>query len=69
MNIFKKYRIDKNLSIESVCNELKYSRRVIEALEKGETNFIETPFNYYCALNYAKFLNFTIPEEQAQKFK
>ena len=69
MNIFKKYRIDKNLSIENVCDELKYSRRVIEALEKGETNFIETPFNYYCALNYAKFLKFQISKEEALRFK
>ena len=69
MNIFKKYRKSKNYSIQDVCDRLKYSRRVIEAIEKGESDFMARPYNYYCAKNYSTLLGFKIPEDEISKFK
>ena len=69
LNIFKKYRTEKNYTLDEVCSNLKYSRRIIEAIERDETNFMESPFNYYCAKNYSEYLGFTIPKEVIAKFK
>ena len=69
MNIFKQYRVSRNYTIKDVCDQLKYSRRVIEALEKGESNFMDCPYNYYSAKNYASFLGFTMNESEILRFK
>ena len=69
MNIFKKYRQSKNYTIEDVCDQLKYSRRVIEAIEKGESDFMDRPYNYYCVKNYSILIGLKLPEEEISKLK
>ena len=69
LNKFKKYREERNLSLEQVCNHLNYSRRIIEAIESGKTDFISSPYNYYCIKNYSKYIGLPISEEEITKYK
>lgn len=56
MNEFKKKRIELNLSIIDVVNDLKYSTSIIEAIEKDEYNFMPQPYLYYCLKSYGTYL-------------
>ena len=69
MNFFKEQRELKDLSVDYVCETLKYSRRTIEDLENDKINFMEKPYNFYCAKSYSELLKIKIPEELILKFK
>ena len=56
MNEFKKKRIEMELSITDVVNDLKYSISTIEAIEKDDYNFIPQPYLYYCIKSYGTYL-------------
>ena len=56
MNEFKKKRIEMKLSIIEVVNDLKYPISTIEAIERGECNFMLQPYSYYCIKSYGIYL-------------
>ena len=56
MNEFKKKRIEMKLSIIEVVNDLKYSISTIEAIERGDYNFMLQPYSYYCVKSYGAYL-------------
>jgi cytoskeletal protein RodZ len=56
MNEFKKKRIEMELSITDVVNDLKYPTSTIEAIEKNEYNFMPQPYLYYCIKAYGTYL-------------
>jgi len=61
MNSFKQKRIKLNLSIEKMSKKVFISSQVLEDLENGHYNNISQPFLYYCAKNYANFLEIELP--------
>ena len=69
MNIFKEYRNLRNFTLDDVCDHLKYSKQIIQDLENDKIDFLEKPYNYYCAKTYSEFLGFNISEEEIAKFK
>ena len=69
MNFFRKERELKDITLDYVCEKLKYSRRTIEDLENGKTDFLEKPYNFYCAKTYSELLGIIIPKEEIEKFK
>ena len=56
MNEFKRKRIELELSITDVVNDLKYPISTIEAIERDEYNFIPQPYLYYCIKSYGTYL-------------
>ena len=56
MNEFKKKRIEMKLSIIEVVNDLKYPISTIEAIERGDYNFMLQPYSYYCVKSYGTYL-------------
>ena len=56
MNEFKKKRIEMQLSITDVVNDLKYPISTIEAIERDEYNFMPQPYLYYCIKSYGTYL-------------
>ena len=56
MNEFKKKRIEMKLSIIEVVNDLKYPISTIEAIERGDYNFMLHPYSYYCVKSYGAYL-------------
>ena len=56
MNEFKKKRVEMKLSIIEVVNDLKYPISTIEAIEKGNYNFMLQPYSYYCVKSYGTYL-------------
>ena len=56
MNEFKKKRIEMQLSINDVVNDLKYPISTIEAIERDEYNFMPQPYLYYCVKSYGIYL-------------
>tara|TARA_Y100000590_G_C15563938_1_gene955860 strand:- start:921 stop:1130 length:210 start_codon:yes stop_codon:yes gene_type:complete len=69
MNVFRKYRELRQMSLGDVCDKLNYSRRTIEAIESNQINFMESPYNYYCVKNYSKLLGYKISKEEISKYK
>ena len=59
MNIFKEKRIEMKLSIIDVVNDIKYPISAIEAIERGEYNFMPQPYIYYCIKSYGTYLKIT----------
>ena len=56
MNEFKKKRLELELSIIDVVNDLKYPTSTIEAIERGDYNFMLQPYSYYCVKSYGAYL-------------
>jgi len=61
LNSFKQKRIKLNLSIEETAKKVLISSKVLEDLENGHYSNISQPFLYYCAKNYANFLEIELP--------
>ena len=68
-NFFKDKRLEKNITLENVTDELCYPTYVIQALEEDKFDFLPSPYNYYCAKNYAIFLGTTLPKNLALNYK
>ena len=56
MNDFKKKRIEMELTITDVVNDLKYPISTIEAIERSEYDFMPQPYLYYCVKSYGTYL-------------
>ena len=56
MNEFKNKRIEMGLLITDVVNDLKYPISTIEAIERGEYDFMPQPYLYYCIKSYGTYL-------------
>ena len=56
MNEFKKKRIELELSIIDVVNDLKYPISTIEAIERNDFNFMPQPYLYYSIKSYGNYL-------------
>ena len=56
MNEFKKKRVEMKLSIIEVVNDLKYPISTIEAIKRGDYNFMLQPYSYYCVKSYGAYL-------------
>ena len=69
MNEFKKKRIEMNLSIIDVVNDLKYPISTIEAIERNEYNFMPQPYLYYCIKSYGTYLNIINLEDILKNIK
>jgi|TARA_B110000305_G_C19305626_1_gene571416 cytoskeletal protein RodZ len=61
LNPFNQKRIELNLSIEETAKKVFISPHVLEDLENGYYSNIPQPFLYYCAKNYANFLEIELP--------
>ena len=44
------------LSISDVVSDIKYSISTIEAIERGELDFMPNPYIYYCIKSYGTYL-------------
>ena len=62
MNSFKSKRQEFRISIEEVAKKISISPYVLEDLETENYQSIPQPFLYYCAKNYANFLQIEIPK-------
>ena len=69
MNQFKKKRIEMELSIIDVVNDLKYPISTIEAIERDEFNFMPQPYVYYCIKSYGTYLNILNLEDVLKSIK
>lgn len=69
MNQFKKKRIEMELSIIDVVNDLKYPISTIEAIERDEYNFMPQPYLYYCIKSYGTFLKIQNLDNILKKIK
>ena len=69
MNQFKKKRIEMELSIIDVVNDLKYPISTIEAIERDEYNFMPQPYVYYCIKSYGTYLNILNLEDVLKSIK
>ena len=69
MNIFKKKRIELELSIIDVVNDLKYPISTIEAIERDEYNFLPQPYLYYCIKSYGTYLQIQNLDNFLKKLK
>ena len=68
-NVFKQARLQKNLLLSDVSEKICYSSYIIEAIENDKINFLPKPYNYYCAKNYAEFLNLKEIDDILLKYK
>ena len=56
-------RLENEISIEQVMDQLNFSRSTLEALEKGDLKFIQYPLNYFFTRQYANYLKVPFPEQ------
>ena len=56
-------RLEKEITIEKVIEQLNFSRSTIEALEQGNIEFIQYPLNYFFTRQYADYLKVPFPEQ------
>ena len=69
MNPFKVKRIEKNLTIEEIVNEIRYPISVIEDLENDVHNFLPKPYAYYCVKSYGEYLKISNLSDIIKKYK
>ena len=56
-------RLENNISVEDVMQHLNYSRSTLDALEKGDLEFIQYPLNYFFTRQYASYLKVPFPQQ------
>ena len=59
----KDTRLGNEITIEKVMQQLNFSRSTLEALEKGNLEFIQYPLNYFFTRQYASYLKVPFPEQ------
>ena len=69
MNFFKMKRVEKNLSIQDIVNEINYPKSVIEDIENDIVNFLPRPYAYYCAKSYGECLKISNLIDVIEKYK
>ena len=69
MNVFKAKRIERNLSITDVVNDIKYSTSTIESIEKGDYNFLQQPYLYYFLKQYGIYQKIEDLDGILEKYK
>ena len=69
MNFFKKKRIEQNLSIQDIADNINYPKSVIEAIENDVCNFLPKPYAYYCVKTYGEYLKVSNLKEVITKYK
>jgi len=69
MNFFKQKRIEKNLSIQDIADNINYPKSVIEAVENDFRNFLLQPYAYYCVKTYGQYLEIVNLKELIEKYK
>ena len=55
-------RLGNKITIEQAMQQLNFSRSTLEALEKGNLEFILYPLNYFFTRQYASYLKVPFPE-------
>ncbi|MAV82823.1 MAG: hypothetical protein CMI90_05120 [Pelagibacteraceae bacterium] len=63
MNEFKCIRLKSSVSVEQAAKKLGIHPEVVKDLEKEGHHILSNPFIYFCAKNYAKYLNIDLPEK------
>lgn len=56
-------RLGNEITIEKVMQQLNFSRSTLEALEKGNLEFIQYPLNYFFTRQYGSYLKVPFPEQ------
>ena len=69
MNVFRLRRLEQNLSIEDVVNEICYPVSIIRKIEDDVENFLPKPYSYYCIKSYGEYLKISNLEELLLKYK
>ena len=69
MNFFKQKRIEQNLSIQDIVDNINYPISVIQAIENNSHNFLPKPYAYYCVKTYGQYLKVEDLEEIIEKYK
>ena len=63
LHCLAKARIENEISLEKVMENLNFSRSTLVALEEGNLDFIQYPLNYFFTRQYAQYLNVQFPEQ------
>ena len=69
MNLFKAKRIEMELTIKDVVQDIKYPTSTIESLEKGEMDFLPQPYLYYFVKQYGIYLKIKNLNDILEKYK
>jgi hypothetical protein len=56
-------RQEKEITLEKVMEHLNFSLSTLEALEKGNLDFIQYPLNYFFTRQYAEYLRVPFPKQ------
>lgn len=56
-------RLENNITLEQVIHQLNFSLSTLEALEKGDLEFIQYPLNYFFTRQYASYLKVPFPSQ------
>tara|TARA_B100000524_G_C23605191_1_gene354097 strand:+ start:614 stop:931 length:318 start_codon:yes stop_codon:yes gene_type:complete len=56
-------RIENEISLEKVMEQLNFSQSTLVALEEGNLEFIQYPLNYFFTRQYAQYLRVPFPEQ------
>ena len=69
MNIFKAKRIEMELSITDVVNDIKYPTSAIKSIEKDDYSFLPQPYLYYFLKQYGTYLRIKNLDDILKKYK